>query len=539
MSDKPLDPLAPDYKQRFEERLMAEAERITLRELREYADQAQRNQFYDDDRFIPMRFVEWLMGNTVLGFLVTPMNDQGGDVVWKYNETRGIFENTGIPWIEQLLQHMLGDDCTGARQKEVIKQVKVKTYVDPREFVPEPGIVVMQNGCYNIFTKKFGAHSPRYKAKAQIPVTYDPEADCPRFKQFLSEVIPDQVEFYREWMGYHLLRDYRYQRCVILVGDGDNGKSTLLNVQTALLGPDNTTSLSLYKLSTNRFAVAELDGMLGNIAADIGPDELRHTGTIKMLTGGDWMSVERKNRDPFQMKNSAKLTFSCNQLPRTPDETLAFFKRFIVIVFDKVILKKDQDSKLLDVLSSETELSGIFNWALVGLNRALERGSLREPDEVMEKRELYMAMSDPVNGFCNNFIVESHECFEIKQDVIKAFYSYCREKGFIPLSERKFVEQFKKTVFVRESRLTLYTEEHPGGERFRVWRGVELVGDVSKTVYSKTRDGSVPGNPDVQGLQTHLDSSCRYTGIVDHGHGGQTGQDPREKNEDLGSGGGF
>lgn len=531
--DKPLDPLAPDYKQRFEERLMAEAERITLRELREYADQEQRNQFYDDDRFVPMRFVEWLMGNTVLGFLATPMNDRGGDVVWKYNESRGIFENTGIPWIEQLMQHMLGDDCTGARQKEVIKQIKVKTYVDPRMFTPEPGIVVMRNGCYNIYTKKFGLHSPTYKAKAQIPVIYDPDAECPRFKQFIEEVIPSQTEFYREWIGYHLLRDYRFQRCVILVGDGDNGKSTLLNVQTALLGPDNVTSLSLYKLSTNRFAVAELDGKLGNVTADIGPDELRHTGTIKMLTGGDWMNVERKNRDPFQMKNSAKLTFSCNQLPKTPDETLAFFKRFIVIVFDKVIPKEKQDTKLLDVLSSEAELSGIFNWALIGLHRALERGSLREPDEVMERKELYLAMSDPVNGFCNNFIVESHECFEIKQDVIKAFHSYCREKGFVSLSDRSFVEQFKKTVYVRESRLTLYTEEHPGGERFRVWRGLELVGEFSKTEYCKEKGVFVPLVPVVQGPQTRLEKGVEYSGIVDHGQSGQGGHESEE------SGGGF
>jgi len=479
-----------------------------------------------------MKFVDWLMGNTVLGFLATPMNDQGGDVIWKYNESRGIFENTGIPWIEQLLQHMLGNDCTGARQKEVIKQVKVKTYVDPREFTPEPGIVVLKNGCYNILKDQFGIHSPTYKAKAQIPVTYDPEADCPRFIKFLEEVIPNQVEFYQEWMGYHLLRDYRFQRCVILVGDGDNGKSTLLNVQSALLGPDNTTSLSLYKLSTNRFAVAELDGKIANIAADIGPDELRHTGTIKMLTGGDWMSVERKNRDPFQMKNSAKLTFSCNQLPRTPDETLAFFKRFIVILFDKVIPKEDQDSRLFEVLSSEEEMSGIFNWALIGLFRALERGHLQEPDEVRERRELYMAMSDPVNGFCNTYIEESHENIEIKQDVIKAFYSYCREKGFIPLSERKFIEQFKKTVFVRENRLTLYTKDHPKGERFRVWRGVELVGGFDKTRFTVKREKSNPNNPDVQGLQTRLENSVKDSKIVDHGHSGRTGHESDENRGD-------
>ena len=138
-------------------------------------------------------------------------------------------------------------------------------------------------------------------------------------------------------------------------------------------------------------------------------------------------------------------------------------------------------------------------------------------------------MSDPVNGFCNNHIIESHENIEIKQDVIKAFYSYCRKKGFVPFSERKFIEQFKKTVFVRESRLTLYTKENPKGERFRVWRGVELVGDVSKTDYSTKRPSSVPVNPDVQGLQTRLEKGVNVGKIVDHGQLGHNGHESEDE----------
>ena len=453
------------------------------------------------------------------------MNDQGGDVIWKYNENRGIYENTGIPWIEQLVQSLLGEDCTSRKQAEVVKQIKVKTYKNPKEFTQTPGIIVLRNGCYNVITREFSGHLPTYYAKAQLPLIYDPQADCPRFKAFIEEIIPGQTEFYQEWLGYHLVNDYRYQRCVILVGDGDNGKSTLLNVKTAFLGPENTTSLSLYKLSTNRFAVAELDGKIANIAADIGPDELRHTGTIKMLTGGDWISVERKNRDPFQLRNTAKLTFSCNQLPRTPDETLAFFKRFIVIVFDKVIPKEQQDPHLLEFLTTDDELSGILNWALEGLYKATERGYLSEPEELTERRELYMAMSDPVNGFCNAHIIENHEAFEIKQDIIKAFHTYCREKGFVPCSERKFVEQLKKTVHVRESRLTLYTKDAPEGDRFRVWRGVELGKECVKTVFSSKRDAFVQDVPDVRGTQTRLKQDQIDTRILDHGHSGQDGHE--------------
>ena len=102
----------------------------------------------------------------------------------------------------------------------------------------------------------------------------------------------------------------------------------------------------------------------------------------------------------------------------------------------------------------------------------------------------------------------------------------------MPLSDRIFVEQLKKTVYVRESRLTLYTSEHPDGSRFRVRKGIELVGGVSKTEYSKKKIDIVPHDPVVQGLQTRLENSVKDSKIVDHGH---TGQDGHESDESRGA----
>jgi hypothetical protein len=94
----------------------------------------------------------------------------------------------------------------------------------------------------------------------------------PAVKAFLSRVAPENLAFLQEWVGYHLLKDYRFQRCVVLVGEGDNGKSTFLSLLTRFLGPENVTGQSLYRLSTNRFAPAELQGRyLRNGPNPIGP----------------------------------------------------------------------------------------------------------------------------------------------------------------------------------------------------------------------------------------------------------------------------
>jgi len=485
------DQSEPDYKALYkrlvEEQLQKEAVNIEKREMRMLAEEALKSSLMVDDRFNAVVFVDHLLNSYPYGF-ITPMNDMGGDVVYRYDDTEGIFLDDGVPFAEKELETIMGEDTSTAMYSHVVKHLQVKTYTDPHDFEEVPEIVVLENGSFNIGSGKLGVHNPLYNAKNKLPVTYKASAECPLFLKFLEEVIPNNIMFFQEWLGYHLLKDYRFQRVVVFQGDGDNGKSTLLGVMAAFLGPQNISTENLYRLSSNRFSPAELHGKLANIAADIGPDELKHTGTIKMLTGGDYITAERKNRDPFQFRNYAKLTFSCNQLPKTPDETLAFFKRFIVIPFNEAIPREKQDPQLLEKLTTEEELSGIFNWAYQGLKRALERGRLAEPGDAVSRKELYMAMSDPVTGFYNEHIEINRECFETKEDLVNAFFQYCKNKGFVPPSDRTFYTQFKKLGRISDYRPTLYSDENPQGKQAASYKGIRLYGCQKSEYYTSKKE---------------------------------------------------
>jgi phage/plasmid-associated DNA primase len=72
---------------------------------------------------------------------------------------------------------------------------------------------------------------------------------------------------------------------------------------------------------------------MANIDADLSNEALKNTGLLKKLTGSDDIPAEEKFRNPFHFKNHAKLIFSANQIPKTPDETDAFFARLIIINF--------------------------------------------------------------------------------------------------------------------------------------------------------------------------------------------------------------
>jgi len=150
----------------------------------------------------------------------------------------------------------------------------------------------------------------------------------------------------------------------MFVGPGDNGKSTLLQVLSELLGSDAIATETFQTLTDNRFAAARLWDKLANICADIPASAVRYTGTFKMLTGGDLLRGEHKFREAFDFRNPAKLIFSANELPQVNDKTFAFWRRWILIAFTEDFAGRE-DRDLAEKLRSE--LPGILNWALEGL----------------------------------------------------------------------------------------------------------------------------------------------------------------------------
>jgi putative DNA primase/helicase len=72
----------------------------------------------------------------------------------------------------------------------------------------------------------------------------------------------------------------------------------------------------------------------------------------------------------------AKLIFSTNKIPETEDESDAYFRREIILSFpNRFEDGKGADPNLLNKLTTEEELSGIFNVLAIAL-RTLLRISL-------------------------------------------------------------------------------------------------------------------------------------------------------------------
>lgn len=398
---------------------------------------------------------------------------------------------------------------------EILSYIKINSYTPRDWFDSDKNIINLQNGLFNIEKNKLKDHTPDYHSIIQLPIIYDSEADCPHIKKFLSEILdPGDIRIIQEFFGYCLYPRYHIQKAFMLLGGGQNGKSTLINLLKAFLRPENVSSVSLQMLNENRFASANLYGKLANLFADLPAKGIPDTGLFKMLTGGDQIYAEKKGKDSFNFVNIAKLLFSANLLPKVNDRTDSYFRRWVILNFPNQFLGKSDDKNLIAKLTSEDELSGLFNFAIQGLQRLLVNGDFSYSLTTDQVREDYQRKSDPVAAFSMDCLILNVENWIAKDEVYNAYRDYCLHFKLPTVSKISFNrDELPKIV----SGLEDGGKVGPRGSQKPAWFGIDLERENIPTTGARiptTGDfGSRDGSRDV--AQSKIDTgSASVVGVV-------------------------
>jgi P4 family phage/plasmid primase-like protien len=376
-------------------------------------------------------------------------------------------------WIE--MKHRERDRTATQRfVAESVDSVKRSTYLE-RDSLNPPGRLCLNNGVLDldVSPRVKVDHSPDHHFVMRLPVDYDPDATCPNFLKFLSEVLPqqDKQDVIQEMFGYCLRPGNPYKVAFFLMGEFDSGKSTLLEVLRGLLGDENTSTIALQSLADNRFASAGLFSKLANIYTDLSPRLIKDVGLFKMLTGGsDHVPAEKKFQAPFAFVNPAKLIFSANALPAVPWGDDAFFRRWVTLEFGVQIPQDRQvpflESKLLE------EAPGILNWALAGLDRLLARGRFPDTGSVEETRQRWRRLSDSLAWFAEEVIIRERGSWVAKNEFYATYAEFCEDHGVEARSQTDVGIELPHLVPGVHA-----TVAKPGGrsgKSVRVWMGVRL-----------------------------------------------------------------
>jgi putative DNA primase/helicase len=420
-------------------------------------------------------------------------------------------------WIEAQFRQR-GMTASSNFVTETIAAITRRTYVARKEFNP-PGFVCLANGILDLTNPAepvLRAHDPAQRFTSKLPVAYDSSATCPTFDRFLVEVLPigaDRTEV-RKMFGYCLVPGNPRQIAFMFIGEGANGKSTLLGVLVAVLGEDNVTAETLQSLVGNRFAPAKLWGKRANICADIPANPLPFTGTMKTLTGGDLTRAENKFGHPFYFVNDAKLIFSANELPEVNDRTRAFWRRWFMVRFTETFIGKE-DRKLSEKLRAE--LPGVLNYALAGLADLTEDCEFK-PTQTSEALALeWKQRAEPVYWFVSVQIEKVATAWVSKEDLYEAYVQFCETHGCSPKRPEVFGKLLPNHApWARTERRTI-----GGKASVRGWLGVRLRPETeveepagSATAACSPRDltgwagktGSPTSVPGVESTQNEVDT---------------------------------
>ncbi len=394
-------------------------------------------------------------------------------VLW-YDEESGVYRYHGEKMIEKLSQVWLAklgleSLATTHYMEQVIGFIQRFTFTEREQLNKDHNILVVRNGVIDLRTGELSPHSKDYRATAAVPVTYNRDAECPRITKFINEVAePKDVQLLWEIPAWCLIPYSGIQRLVVLLGEGANGKTVYLEMLRRFLGKENCTAYSLQSLTTNRFASSGLFGKLANISPELPSKALREAGMLKTLTGQDTVEGEKKFKDSFSFVNTAKMIFATNTPPEMSEDTLAIWRRFVVIDFLNKFIGPGADKNLLAKLTTEEELSGLLNKALEALVRLEKNGDFTYHRTIEDTRAKYLLASNPAAAFIEECCDFSAWESITKEELYQAFLKFCQDNKLPGIGKKAFGHKVKWAYRLQEERdtwrgITVKQEHTDGG----------------------------------------------------------------------------
>lgn len=294
-----------------------------------------------------------------------------------------------------------------------------------------------------------------------------------RFEQYLKTTFQNNEEVIqnvKEVFGMSLLPNpKKFQRMVLLSGEGNNGKSLLINILKELHGGVISTvplaSIDSKNSGGQNFNIFNMIGKNINIDADASGSRLEGTENLKKITTGDSVQLIKKNEQGASGVLNVLMICAINNLPSSADKSEGFFRRFMLIPFKQHFYKNEAEKKQGslpvdfnledDILKNEMDI--VLAWALNGLE-VIVRNNYQPSYSKSVHEELlsYRKTTDSVFDF-----IEDNKNGNYVNDIkAKHLYDYyvewCKDNNHEPMKSTGFGRGMKKYYNTKKSNGIIY-----------------------------------------------------------------------------------
>lgn len=395
-----------------------------------------------DEAFKPDEEIAKQIAEKKTGFSHNEFGDQliNEFKIIEVNGVLYVYEDGFYQADDKIIENKMIDLYPGIKQKqrsEVLAYIKIKTHVQASALKVNPYILNLKNTRLDVRSGKCLPFDSNAIEFDRIPVVYDQSAYCADLDKMLNRVFKgdrELINLFEECIGSILIKHARYQKAMLFIGEGSNGKSTILDLIKLFLGPRNYSAISLEKV-TDRFNTAELENKLANIGDDIDNVTIKDTGTLKKLFSGNAIMVERKGERPYTIEPYATHVYSANTIPRSLDKTEGFYRRWLIIPFNAKFSADDEDydPMIVDKISTDEALSYLLNIGIKGAQRLIKRGQFTEPQSVIDAIEDYKNDNSTVLSWIKDQELNEDYMLDNPRDMLYSeFTDWCKTSGIKP-----------------------------------------------------------------------------------------------------------
>ena len=309
-------------------------------------------------------------------------------------------------------------------------------------------------------------HSPEYRFSYRLPVTYNPDANPTHIMQVLSQwVEDDDILYLLQPPAVAILQMWgRVQKQLFLFeGAHDGGKTTYCEFLYGFFGEGGYSQVDLYRLTEDRFALADLEHKLANIHDEMRAVAVRSVGSVKNLTGGLKHRIERKHEAACHVTLTAVHVFTCNSPPKIKEvDDDAFWSRWVYVTFPNKFPRNDGWKA---ALFTDENYSAFLNLVLKLVVAVMKDPAALKRMDADEVKRRWVEAADTTVKFLWAVFERDPASTIPKDDVYSAYIRYCQENG---------VAARAKSVFSMDlNRLGIPgTRPREGGDRKQSYLGI-------------------------------------------------------------------
>ena len=360
----------------------------------------------------------------------------------------GVFVNNGKA-VRDIIKSLIENPRW---QKQAIIMAVYRMLVDCKELLIDETMcnydkrkINFLNGMFDIDSQQLLPHSPDYLSTIQIPFNYianDLRIDDVQLFDFLHRagMRNDDMIMLLKYLAYCMLPANNLKCFMVLVGQSNTGKSTIINIISKLLGVQNVSNLSIHHLS-ERFYPSELKDKLLNANADDESMALTSIATLKKITGNDRIMWERKGQTPYFFTPTSRLLFSFNKLPQQVEERSdAFWQRIRILEMDhKVIITQ---SYYDDLISDDSIMAIIPILCRAAKNIG---GSIEHSARSYQLTQKLRNDSDSLTAFSSTMLelTGQHSDFVTKEALLLAYNVFVTQRDYHAYTKKELWEHLE------------------------------------------------------------------------------------------------